>query len=170
MASSYSAQISAALKISESILAADYPGLGGQVLDFSQFNSAPTFDAGTTPAISKAAVFSQALTAGSATIDLTAVTIRGVAVTLSGLKPVAWLFRVPAGSAGAITIAKGASNGYTGLGSSASILVPVGWTLLLTTAAGGVANPAVAVSGSVKTLDISGTGTDTLQVAVVAGA
>lgn len=106
-----------------------------------------------------------ALSSGIATLDLRALTgVNGVAVDLNGLKPRAILFENPATNANPITIAKGASNGYTGLGSSFSLtLAPKEKILLYLDDAG------TAVSGTVKTLDLTGTGAQVLNYQIVAG-
>jgi hypothetical protein len=98
------------------------------------------------------------LSGGAATIDLTALTGADSATkNFDGKK-----------SAGAFTIAKGASNGYTGFGANFSVTLPAnasgGAWFMFYDAGGGTA-----VSGTVKTLDVSGTGAQVLEVIVVAG-
>lgn len=125
--------------------------------------------ASTTPDADYGDAFELTLTAGAVTLDLTAITGPDAGtISYSGKKIRAIKFRAKSTSAGAFTIAKGASNGYTGFGSAFSVTLPAN-------AAGGAwfmfydAGGGTAVSGTVKTLDITGTGTQVIEVAVVAG-
>jgi hypothetical protein len=75
-------------------------------------------------------------------------------------------FKNKSTNANAITIAKGASNGYTGFGSAFSVTLQPGdeWTFK------GNDNAGVTDVGSgAKTLDVSGTGAQVLQFHIVAG-
>lgn len=103
------------------------------------------------------------MTAGAATIDLTSLTQVGLssAVSLSGLKIRAIQILAPAANAAAITVAPGASNGYTQIGTVGPIK-PGGSALLILPGTS-------AVDGTHKNLDISGTGTDSVSIQVVAG-
>jgi hypothetical protein len=109
------------------------------------------------------------LSGGAATIDLTALTGADSATkNFDGKKIRAIKVRAKSTSAGAFTIAKGASNGYTGFGATFSVTLPAnasgGAWFMFYDAGGGTA-----VSGTVKTLDVSGTGAQVLEVIVVAG-
>lgn len=129
------------------------------------FASTVKLGAATSPAASEAGYCTQAMTAGAATIDLTSVaTSRGRTMTYSGLKIRAIRLYNPSTNA-SITVAKGASNGYTGFGSAFSIVLRPGYEVTIYDGGNGVA-----VSGSVKTLDISGTGSEVLQFAISGGA
>lgn len=135
-------------------------------MTFDGLTEEQALTATTTPPVTVHAVGSQALSSGTASIDLTSLTgLNGVSVSLSGLKPRAILFENPAANANSITIAKGASNGYTGLGSSFSITLQPGQKAFFLLDSSGTA-----VSGSVKTLDLSGTGSQSLNYQTVAGA
>lgn len=131
----------------------------------TNFNSAASLSAATTPPVTTAAFFQQLLTAGAATIDLTALTgTNGATVNLTGLKVQAIKFKALATNANPITIGEGASNGYELLGS--------GWTLDLAPGQeiviyGNDATPDV--GGSAKEIDLAGTGTQGLEVSIVAG-
>lgn len=128
-----------------------------------------TLTATSTPPVTKLGFGVITLTAGAATVDMTSlVGLNGVAISLSGLKPIAIKFQNPSTNANNMTIAKGASNGYTGFGSSFSITIPPGGSVVvyMNTA---IANPFTAVSGSVKTLDITGTGAQVLNYEVLGG-
>lgn len=135
------------------------PNLTGNGLD-ENYN----LDSTTTPAVTMNAAGTVTLSAGSATLDLTSMTgLDGAARNGSGLKVVA--LKIKNNSTHSITIVKGASNGFTGFGSSFSMLIPPGATRLFFESVNGTA-----VSGSVKTLDFSGTGTDTLLYEASLGA
>ena len=90
---------------------------------------------------------------GAATIDLTAAPFSGGTSV-----PIRTYLLNPAANANPITIVKGGTNGYTGFGSSFSITLAPGESVAL--------NATTALSGSVKTLDITGTGTQALVVQV----
>jgi hypothetical protein len=125
-----------------------------------------TLNGGTTPAVTVQSEFQQALTAGAATIDLTTLpgltsqeTVNGNGLTVQFLK-----LRNLATNANSITIVKGASNGYALLGSAMSITLAPGQSLTLN---GNAATPAI--SSTAKTLDLTGTGSQILEVVVVMG-
>lgn len=123
--------------------------------------------ASTTQPVTKYSAFLKALAAGAATIDLTSLPDAGGnagAVTFNGLKLQFAKFINPSTNANAITIAKGASDGHTGLGSSFSITLQPGSEFMWK----GNDNSAD-VGSSDKTFDLSGTGTQALQVELVAG-
>ena len=137
---------------------------------YDGFDDSASLTSATTPNVTLAALAEITLTAGAATIDLTSVSdVNGVTKNFNALKIRCIKFRAKSTAIHAFTIAKGASNGFTGLGASFSVTLPAN-------AAGGAwvsfydAGGGTAVSGTVKTLDISGTGTDVLQVAIYGGA
>ncbi len=133
-------------------------------LVFDGFNLQKDLTAATTPPVTKHCEFTQALTAGAATIDLTALSGSLGSVTFSGLKLQAYLFTNL--GANVMTISKGASNGY-GLDAAAAdydIVVAPGATVM-----GYIPDVAPDVSGSAKNIDIAGTGTQSLEVVLVAG-
>lgn len=120
------------------------------------------YDADSDPDASAVAAVKQAMTAGAATLDLTAVPdIQGGTVDLTGLKIRHILLYNP--SDNAITVSEGASNGYA-LNGGNDIVVGAGCRVqmdLLDT------QPAVAAGD--KELDLAGTGTDELWIAILAG-
>jgi hypothetical protein len=159
------AKVSMGLSVTESLSvdAAGYLSPNDDAVTYNGGNVDITLDADSTPAIDSHAVGKQALTAGAATIDLTALTgPNGVAVSLSGKKPRAILLENT--GANAMTVAKGASNGYTGLGASFSLTLPAGAKVELYVGANGTA-----VSGTDKTLDLTGTLVQELKYQVVCG-
>jgi hypothetical protein len=107
-----------------------------------------TFSAGTSVTTVQTTV---ALTAGAATIDLTAAPFSG------GTKTPKTLFLLnPMSNANSITIAKGATNGYAGFGSAFSTTLVPGQSIQL--------DGSSALSSANKTLDLTGTGAQSLVV------
>lgn len=129
------------------------------------WNSAKTLGAATSPPATLHAAFEKALAAGVATIDLTAlVGTNGIAVDGTGLRVQVLRVRAKATNANPITIGKGASAGYTGLGADYSeALAPGAEVLHYPNDAGSDIAPAN------KTLDLAGTGTQSLEVEIVLG-
>lgn len=115
--------------------------------------------------VSKTAVFSKALSGGAATIDLTSLTgTNGASVDFSTLKVQFFKFKNPSTNANSITVTYGASNPYL-LGGS-------GFKWILTPGAeiqGMCYEGSPDVDSTHKTIDLSGTGSQTLQVTLVAG-
>ena len=110
----------------------------------------PTFSAGTAITVVQTTA---TMTAGAVTIDMTASPYSG------GVKvPIRAFFMNPASNANAITIVKGGTNGYTGFGSTFSVTLQPGQSVSL--------NASTALSGSVKTLDVTGTGSQVLVVQI----
>lgn len=151
------------MRLSETIA---IDGAGDYTFNYDEFDRGTgRYDASSTPAATKMVADKLALTAGAATIDLTALTgPNGAAVTFNGLKVLLGIFYLPSTNSGAsMTIAKGGSNGYE-LQSTHSIICTKGcWHFMEFGSRPG------AVGGSAKTLDLSGTGTDQLWYALVAG-
>lgn len=114
--------------------------------------------------VSKQAVFEKALAAGVGTIDLTS--LPGVSGTVdgSGLKVQLLILRNKPGNANAITIKAGASNGYDIFGASGEITLAPGQAIILF---GDDKSPDVAAGD--RTIDLTGSLTQVLQVHVVLG-
>lgn len=122
------------------------------------------FDESITP--SPATIFSgdvYALSTGAKTLDLRALyTVGGGTGDGNGLKVQAFYFKNL--GANAMTIVGGASNGYLIFGTSGSVVVQPGGSLCL------FHNDASAdVSGTVKTIDVSGTGSQEFEAAFILG-
>lgn len=109
------------------------------------------------------------LSTGALTIDLTALTpdINGATLDLTG-KKVRALFFHNLSSTNTMTFAKGASNGLDSLSGSWTMTLLAGERRCIDLSAVAVASIA-AISASIKTIDVSGTGTDTFDFGVVAG-
>jgi hypothetical protein len=104
-----------------------------------------------------------ALTTGAATIDLRALrTVGGGEADGNGLKLQAFYFKNL--GANPMTITQGASNPYLPFGTSGSVVVQPGggFTLFYNDASADV-------SGTVKTIDVAGTGSQTFEAGFILG-
>lgn len=115
---------------------------------------------------SPATIFSgkvYALVTGALSIDLRALrTVGGGSGDGNGLKVQGFYFKNL--GANPMTIVGGASNGYLIFGASGSVIVPVGGSLCMA-----FADASADVDGTHKTIDVSGTGSQTFQLAVILG-
>lgn len=148
-------------------------GLSASSLTFNAYNTAATLNSGTPVVVTKKANFVLTLSGSSGTIDFTALPDAAGTQTFSGLKIQAIKIRNP--SANVMSITKGASNGLglTTSGTSFTIIIPPAYT------SGGQTYPGEwvmltpegtpDVSGSVKTWDVTGTSTQTLECTFLAG-
>ena len=128
------------------------------------FNVASDLTSTTGVPVTKAATFTIALSGGAISIDLTALPGTNLGtVDMSTLKVQFVLFQNPLGNA-AMTIADGASNGYGGWGASFLVVLQPGCSCMLQ---GLDLEPDVGASA--KVWDITGTGTESLNVSVVCG-
>lgn len=134
-------------------------------LTHNGYNTSLSLNAGTTPPVTKCAYFSKALSSGSATIDLTALTgTNGVSVDGSGLKVQIAKFKNPASNGNNITVTVGASNGYLLAGAAWKAILAPGQEI---TFYGNDATPDI--GGSAKTIDLSGAGTQALECSIIMG-
>lgn len=127
------ASLFAALKVKETKAGTGAVSAALEALHQLGSTSAVTYDANSTvPATKVASESSVDLSAGAATIDLTALTNGfGDALDGSGLKVQLFIFVAASDNTGAITITDGASNGYNLFGdASGQVTVPVGGTLV----------------------------------------
>lgn len=116
-------------------------------------------------AVTKCAAFTKALSSGSATIDLTALTgTNGATVDFSTLKVQAAYFENPSTNANNITVTFGASNGYLLAGTAWKVILAPGQAFLFR---GYEATPDV--GSSAKNIDLSGTAAQTLRCVLIAG-
>ena len=126
-----------------------------------------TLNSGTTPPVSKKSFGTLTLSSGAGTIDLTSLPDQNGtagAVTFDSLRLATVFLRNKSTNANPITIAKGASNGCTSLGSAFSITLQVGESMELL-----AQNLAAVVDSTHKTLDVSGTGSQVLEFSFTAG-
>lgn len=126
-------------------------------------NTERAINASTTIPATKFSMFTKSMVTGAATIDLTSlVGTNGAAVNATGLK--LQVAKFINSSANAIQIEPGASNGYNIFGASSLFVLAPGQEVLFF---GNEATPDVG-SGA-KTIDISGTGTQSLKCFLVFG-
>ncbi len=126
-----------------------------------------TLNAGTTPAATKYVSMQKALSTGAASIDLTSLPDtagNAGAVTFTGLKVLKAFLRNPSTNANSITVSFGASNPYNLFGASFVVVLAPGQSIKLH---GNNATPTVG-SGA-KQIDLAGTGSQALDVILVAG-
>lgn len=139
---------------------------GNNTVPFAPLNESVTLNATTSPAATKHTPFSQPLTSGSATVDLTNLPgcTADEVVNGTGLKVQLIKLQNPATNANAITVAQGGSNAYGLLGSTFSITLQPGQSVAIN---GDGATPTVG-SGA-KNLALTGTGAQALNIHVVFG-
>lgn len=136
----------------------------GRKITHNQFNTALNLDGDSTPAVSKVAAFVQALSTGTATIDLTSLEgTNGATVNGDGLAVQA--LKVNNLGDNALTIEPGSSNPYNLFGSSSVLDIPAGGEILMY--ANGNA-PSIA-SGSAAELDLTGTSSEESEWIIVMG-
>lgn len=112
--------------------------------------------------VTKFAYFEQALTAGAATIDLTAMTHNeGGTVDGTGLKVQFARFTAPLDNEAAITITPDVTDGYTV--TDEHVLQP-GQSAMYE-----LAEEAADIASGAKNIDLAGTGTDSLLCTIVMG-
>lgn len=166
MAASVSATITMAAKIRET-LGTGVPASSEAeaTIAHSAYKTEAELNATSSVPSTKAVSFLQALTDGAATIDLTSlVGANGAAVTGSGLRVQYLYLEATSTNANAITVSDGASNGYELAGN--------GWTVALL-AGQSVAfygfEKAPEIGASAKTIDLAGTGTQSVKVQIIMG-
>jgi cytoskeletal protein RodZ len=127
-----------------------------------------TLTASTTVPATKQTQYTLTMSGGTGSIDLTALPGLNVNETIdgTGLKVQLLKFKVPTSNANKVTVAKGGSNGY-GLASDGTT-----WTW---TGSPGqsqmfyLADLSPDVASGARIIDVTGTGTQTLEVAIVLG-
>jgi hypothetical protein len=135
------------------------------VVTHDGLNTGGDFSGTTTPAVTKVASGTATLSSGAATINLAALTGPGGApVDFTGLKVQFAKITAPATNANDIVITPGASNGIDLFGGSSSLTIRPGMEILVKFNDQG---PDVA-SGD-RTIDLAGTGSQTLNYEFVAG-
>ena len=135
---------------------------------FDQLSETLNLDSGTSVPVTKHAEFEQALSSGTATIDLTALPGKTVSETVDGtnLKVQILKFRNKSTNANKITISKGASNGYTfdANATTWSVVLSPGQSVLYS-----LNDAATDIGSGAKTIDLAGTLAQVLEVQVVMG-
>lgn len=132
-------------------------------LTHSGYDESATLNSTSNPPATKCAYFLLTLTAGAATVNLAALTgTNGVTVDGTGLR--VQILRVKNLGANSLTIVPGASNGIDLPAAGASIPVPAGAHVTYYLADSG---PDIAAGD--RTLDVTGTGTQTSEWSIVLG-
>lgn len=136
----------------------------GSKIIHNQFNTSTTLNASSTPPVTKVAAIEQDLGAGTATVDLTALTAtNGATVDGTGLRVQALKFRNQAGNA-VMSIAMGAANGYDGFGAAFKVTLAGGAEVTILSNDNGSD-----IAAGVKNLDLAGTGAETAELVIVMG-
>lgn len=118
------------------------------------------------PPVSKIAEGRKALSGGAGTLDFAAIPgANGATQDMTGLKPRFAILRNPSTNTGSMVVADGATNGHNFFGDgSGQVTLLVGhWIILY------FAGNAAAVASVDKTIDITGTGTESLDYFLVFG-
>lgn len=124
-------------------------------------------NASSTPPAAKVATFRKSLSAGAATVDMTSLAgagANGATVDLTGLKVQVLRLKALATNANPLTVTVGATNGYDLLGAGFNVALKPGQRVDIW---GNDLTPDVA-SGD-KTLDLAGTGTESIDIQIIAG-
>jgi hypothetical protein len=163
---SISSAVNFSLKVTETLTAVDAPLIDtADATIRTKIDRVVTLTAASSPDAELNADMEIAMTAGAATIDFTALTKRGgVAVSFNGKAVRAVAFKNPATNANPITIVEGAANGLPLLGASFSLTLQPGQEHFSYLGTGGTT-----VAGTDKTIDITGTGSQVLQMIAIAG-
>lgn len=128
-------------------------------------DTSDTLNAGTGVPVTKVVANTITMTAGAATIDMTAlVGSNGGAVDMTGLKLQILKLKAKATNTGALVVSYGAADPYTGLGTAFSIELQPGAEMTFF----GNEKSAEVASG-VKDLDVAGTGAEEVDMMMVCG-
>lgn len=134
-----------------------------RVVTHTEYNEAASLTASTTPPVTTVAEFLLTLSGGAATVDLRALTgTNGASIDGNGLK--VQVLRVKNLGANIMTIVPGASNGIDLLGASSSLTIPAGGHAMIY-----FNDASPDISGTDKTLDVTGTTTQTSEWTIVMG-
>ena len=137
----------------------------GKTITHNGYNSSASLTSATTPPVTQCAFFEQALTAGAASIDLTALPgTNGATVDGSGLKVQAIKIKAKSTNANVITVTVGDANGYALAGAGFSVALLAGQEFVFY---GNEATPDVGADA--KTLDLDGTDEQSVEVSVAVG-
>jgi len=160
------AKISVLLEVIENLSATNLSGSTSSVKELvSKLHKELNLGSGSTPDAELVYFGTQAMTAGALTIDLTALTNSEGATIASTGKKVRAIFMVPTSTnTAAITLTEGAANGYE-LGGNT-------WKLALTDEQFAfiyLGADAPDISASVKNIDVTGTGTESIRLGIIFG-
>lgn len=135
---------------------------------YNGMDSTATLTSGTTPAATKWSMNQKALSTGTGTLDLTSLVGRTSDETVTGntLKVSAIKLRCKSTNANAITVAAGASSGHPTLGASFLVVLQPGMWVEM--GLDGV-TAGTTVDNTHKNLDLTGTGSQVLEYAIIFG-
>lgn len=128
-------------------------------------NTVQALNGSSSPVVAQGAQFTKAMSGGTATVDLTALTgSNGATVNGNGQKVVAVKISAPIGNGAAVTLQPGGSNPYNLFGASfLKVFQPGEETLCYLLATAPV------IGSGAKNLSMTGTGTDALQFTILMG-
>ncbi len=140
------------------------------VLTFNAFNKSANLNATSTPPVTKRGVFTKALTAGAATIDLTAIPddIK-TAVDGTGLKVIGLMIANPSTNTNILIVSQGASNGYQLNGENWSLALKPGEAAIMYFSNAATMPDVDATHKNIDLSDDSAGGTDTHQFVILLG-
>lgn len=155
------------LRITETVID-DFISAAQDTLQRDAGKGTVELDDGTTPDVEDYAIFELALSGGAGSINLAALPHNhgGVNITkdFTGKKIRAWLFWTPDTNANNITITKGASNGYSPVGTSFTKVIPPNGA-----SSDDFDTAAIDVASGARLLDVTGTGSQVVFCAIVCG-
>lgn len=165
MSDTFQATVKLATSVQQTFDATAAPSAGTPLVTHTSWDFSHSLSSTSTPPFTKHASFQKALAAGTATIDLTALTgFNGEAVDGTGLKVQAMKLRNPSTNANTISIAPGAANGYDFCGADFKITLSPGTEVLIY-----CLDTAPDISGTDKNLDLAGTLVQALDVEILMG-
>jgi len=146
-------------------LAANVAGITTPELVYDKLNTSKSLTSSTTPAVTDGSKQEIALSSGTKTIDLTALTdANGGSISLSGKKIVAVQIENPAANANNMTFAAGSANGVNFMGAGCQVILSPGQSIEIYNHTGGPT-----IGSGAKNIDVTGTGSQTFYFGIVAG-
>lgn len=149
-----------------SIRVVDQPTIAGAsspAVTYDAYTTREIINGSTNPSADAVTAFETTLSSGSATIDLTSVPATTGTQSMSGKSLRTLFLKADSENAGVISIQAGGTNGYPLFGSSGKITLSPGDSLGLRISTDSD------VDGTHKTIGLSGTGTDSIQVQMTFG-
>lgn len=160
------AKLTGILTVIESLSRTNVNGSASQNTELKhEISKLQEFTSGTTVDAELVYMGTQALTDGTATIDLLSLAdTEGNTIATTGKKVRAIMISPTDGNTGAVTLTEGASTGYELGGNTWSLALSDGdWALIYLGAS------APTISASLKYIDISGTGTESIDLIILFG-
>lgn len=163
---SISAAIAIGVTVTDTLSTTDAPLVdSADAVMKESLKTTSTLNASSTPDAETHCAMSVPMTVGAVTIDFTALTKRGGAtLSASGKNVRAVVLANPATNANDITIVEGASNGLALLGAAFSVTLKPGHKI-----AAYLDDDGPLVGGTDKTIDVTGTGSQPIELLAVFG-